>query len=506
MGFRSATPVQRMCVPAILRDRKDVVAAAQTGSGKTSAFGLPILQRLLEESRSRGRPQLKAEDKKLWALILVPTRELALQVSRHIGEVGKHSGVSLMTITGGLAEEKQLRLLARCPEIVVATPGRFWHLVFDLKASYLKDYSELQFLVLDEADRMVEKGHFEELHSIIQLINTQQPKGVGCKRQTLLFSATLTTAAFSIEKLLESIHFHNQLHTINLTPQQVVATKLTELRIECAEQEKDLYLVYCLHTLPPGRVLVFVNSIDCLRRLVPVLQLLKFEHVYPLHSEMQQRQRLKNLDRFREAEQGVLIATDVASRGLDIPAVNTVIHYQIPRSFELYVHRSGRTARANRTGTSIEMVGPRERFLYQRCHRKLGRPDGLPEMPIEYRVLRLMRKRVKTARSLEKLQHLNKKNSAHNTWVKKTVEEADLVLDPDNLIIESKDQLQRRNAEIAQLQQKLAALLSESIHVQSGIHSLRYPTLSTDPSLPSQMTKIFDKQRKLLVSKIQEDE
>lgn len=480
MGFTCATPVQQLVIPYILRDKKDVIAAAQTGSGKTSAFGLPILETLMRLGREQNR-QEQRQQAKLWALILVPTRELALQVSAHISDVGKHTGVKLVTITGGLAEEKQQRLLNAAPEIVVATPGRLWAMLQEKRHPYLNDMSELRFLVIDEADRMLQVGYFAELQYIFDTINAQQPDDCSAQRHTLLFSATLDVGS-SGQSVAALLKFRRPLARVDLTSQQLMAANLTEMSIRCSVEEKDTYLVYSLMSLPPGRALVFVNAISSLRRLVPLLRMLRIDNVNALHAEQQQRQRLKNLDRFREAERGVLVATDVASRGLDIPAVHYVFHYQTPRTFELYVHRSGRTARASRTGVSIEMVSPSELGMFNRIQYALGR-TGLPEMPVNVRAFNQVRKRVEAARKLESMQHLIDRRHNNNTWYIKAAEAADIILDKQVFDKPSSDELRREYSTMAALHKRLEELLAQHLDFGSSVMSIHYPTMNNDPSV-----------------------
>ncbi|MDP2437483.1 MAG: DEAD/DEAH box helicase [archaeon] len=503
MGFKRATPIQQYCLPSAIRDRKDIVAAAQTGSGKTSAFGLPLLEVLSKHAAETGRLERKKthpEEFRLQALILVPTRELAIQVSEHISAVGKHTGLTLLTITGGLAEERQKRLLNRAPEIVVATPGRLWALISS-GTPYLADLSQLAFLILDEADRMVEPGHFGEIHHIIGRVNGMAPSSRALassssqtlRRQTFLFSATLSSADRAIGKLRELITFLGTVAEIDLTRSQLLAERLQEASISCSKEDKDIYLVYCLWSFPAGRSVVFVNSIDCLRRIYSLLQLLRFAHAYPLHSDLQQRQRLKNLDRFRSTSDGILIATDVASRGLDIPSVNYIFHYQVPRSAELYVHRSGRTARAEESGLSIEMISPDERALYTKSHRAIGRDHGIPSLPIDTRIFSLVRKRVSVGRQLEKAEHITLKRSVHNSWLQKQADEADIEVDEDQFYQEDPREQARGERDKQRLRVELDQLLKQKLDFGTGIHSLKYPTLCNDATLVSNLVKVRTK-------------
>lgn len=316
----------------------------------------------------------------LYALIITPTRELAVQVKDHLVTAAKYTGIRVAAIFGGLAAVKQERVLSKCPEIVVATPGRLWELISEGNV-HLNKLQNINFLVVDETDRMIEKGHFEELKKILERLNADPVKKE--QRQNFIFSATLTLIhelpqylklknmnrkrklqPETVEQKLASLISYfgvSQPKIIDITPKQTTggtAQRLTECRISCSHEQKDLYLYYFLQK-HSGRTIVFCNSIDCVRRLAKLFTILDCEP-RPLHAKMNQRQRLKNLERFTQSSTGLLIATDVAARGLDIPNVEHVIHYQMPRTSENYIHRSGRTARGNKEGIAILLIEPKE--------------------------------------------------------------------------------------------------------------------------------------------------
>ncbi|OAY71963.1 DEAD-box ATP-dependent RNA helicase 13 [Ananas comosus] len=411
LGFREPTPIQKACIPAAAHQGKDVIGAAETGSGKTLAFGLPILQRFLDErekvARSVQEDAKSAEERfkggPLRALIVTPTRELALQVCDHLIEAAKFLDVQVVPIVGGMSMEKQERLLKRRPEIIVGTPGRLWELM-SAGDQHLTELHSLSFLVLDEADRMIEYGHFHELQSIIDMlpvINSSGKQSVqstpNCetmpilqrkKRQTFVFSATialsdnfrkklkrgLSTSKLSmpgslssIETLSERAGMRPDAAIVDLTNAAIVANKLEQSFIECGEEDKDAYLYYMLSVHGQGRTMVFCTSIAALRHISSLLRILDITS-WTLHAQMQQRARLKAIDRFRGNENGVLVATDVAARGLDIPHVRTVVHYQLPHSAEVYIHRSGRTARASADGCCIALISPSDKTkFYSLC-------------------------------------------------------------------------------------------------------------------------------------------
>lgn len=333
------------------------------------------------------------DDSPLYALVLTPTRELAVQVKDHLVAAAKYTGIRVAAIFGGLAQVKQERVLSKCPEIVVATPGRLWELVTEGN-KHLNKLNNINFLVVDETDRMIEKGHFEELKQILERLNSDEAKKE--QRQNFVFSATLTlihelpqylrVKNMNRKRKLQSQTAEQKLQTvidyfgisqpkiIDITPSQTTggtAEKLTECRITCSRELKDLYLYYFLQK-HNGRTIVFCNSIDCVRRLAKLFTILNCSP-WPLHAKMAQRQRLKNLERFTASPTGLLIATDVAARGLDIPNVEHVIHYQVPRTSENYIHRSGRTARGQKEGIAVLMMEPGEIKDYVKLCRSLKR-------------------------------------------------------------------------------------------------------------------------------------
>lgn len=351
---------------------------------------------VLEESQneSNGRQENDAGDAKpLYALILTPTRELCVQVRDHLVTAAKYTGIHVAAIFGGLAAVKQERVLAKCPEIVVATPGRLWELIGEGN-THLNKIQNAHFLVVDETDRMIEKGHFEELKQILERLNSDPVRKE--QRQNFIFSATLTlmhelphhlkmrninrkrklkpeTTEQKLQSLIDYFGI-SQPKVIDITPTQTTggtAHNLTECRISCSHEQKDLYLYYFIQK-HPGRTIVFCNSIECVRRVTKLFTILNCEP-RALHAKMNQRQRLKNLERFTHSDTGLLVATDVAARGLDIPNVEHVIHYQVPRTSENYIHRSGRTARANREGITILLMEPSESNVYVKLCRTLKR-------------------------------------------------------------------------------------------------------------------------------------
>ncbi|KAJ2883434.1 ATP-dependent RNA helicase, partial [Coemansia asiatica] len=441
LRFTSPTEIQSKTLYQSMNGR-DIIGAAETGSGKTLAFGIPMLQHICNK------------DKDLWdgptGLVLVPTRELAVQVKNHFMALTRFMHARIAVIVGGMSVAKQERLLNSNPDIIIATPGRFWEMV-STNDIYLGHLQSVKFLAVDEADRMLQPGNFRELSHIFKTINKAPLNKTMSRRQTFVFSATLLKdmqlkkrhlsekakkrmkdrpEPGSMEDLIGRVGFHDKTpHFVDITSIDATAKTLTEARIDCVADEKDFYLYYFLVRYP-GRTLVFVNSIDMIRRMLPIMRLLNIS-VFGLHAQMEQRQRLKNVDKFRDTPNSVLVASDVAARGLDIPQVEYVIHYQVPRSGDLYVHRSGRTARAMQEGLAIMMVSPEERKLYYKMCDKLGKE--IAPFPVDLDLVGRLNPRVKLAREINALEHKLNKNTHERNWFKKHAEEMDIELDSDFL-------------------------------------------------------------------------
>ncbi|KAL4351657.1 hypothetical protein GQ457_06G022050 [Hibiscus cannabinus] len=468
---------------------KDVIGAAETGSGKTLAFGLPIFQRLLEE-REKAANMLEEAVKYapkgvLRALIITPTRELALQVTNHLKEFGKDINVRVVPIVGGMSTEKQERLLKTRPEIIVGTPGRLWELISGGE-KHLVELHSLSFFVLDEADRMVEAGHFRELQSIIEMLpmtsgategqsqNTQNCVTVSSlsrkKRQTFVFSATLALSADfrkklkrgslkskqsteglnSIEILSERAGMKPNAAIVDLTNASILAKNLEESFIECREEDKDAYLYYILSIHGEGRTIVFCTSIAALRHISSILRILGI-NVSTLHAQMQQRARLKAIDRFRANEHGILVATDVAARGLDIPGVRTVVHYQLPHSAEVYVHRSGRTARASSDGCSIALISSNDSAKFASLCKSFAK-ESIKRFPLESSYMPEVMKRLSLARQIDKISRKDSQERANKSWLERSAD----------------------SVHLKKLQQELSGLLSRPLRPKTFSH--RYPT------------------------------
>ncbi|ORX90635.1 P-loop containing nucleoside triphosphate hydrolase protein [Basidiobolus meristosporus CBS 931.73] len=496
LQFDSPTSIQEKTLPLALEGR-DIIGAAETGSGKTFAFGLPIIQYLATNVDKEKEGQT--------ALILTPTRELAIQVTDHLKSISQFCKTRIIPIVGGMSIQKQTRLMHQTPDIIVATPGRLWELCSenDIFAANLK---KIKFLVLDEADRMLEPGHFKELNYILNLLSNKPQHAREAaddeesssdteeeteqEKQTFIFSATISqdlkvftrkqkkkmskrSNDSSMQSLMNRIQFKDpEPCFIDVTSTDIMSSTLMEARIDCVMKDKDVYLYYFLVRYP-GRTLVFVNSIDAIRRMLPFLQALGVQ-AYGLHAQMQQRQRLKNVDRFKSNPKAVLIASDVAARGLDIPLVEQVVHYQLPRSGEIYVHRSGRTARAKKEGISVALVCPEELSLYKKICHVLGKQNGLSEFPVDRTLITSMRQRVALAIKIDEEEHRMNKANHESNWLKKSAEALDIDLDEESQDSEgemvSKKQDAKAKARIASWRAELKHLLQQPIlpHGSSG--------------------------------------
>ncbi|KAL4643708.1 hypothetical protein ACB092_02G111400 [Castanea dentata] len=515
LGFKEPTPIQKACIPAGAHQGKDVIGAAETGSGKTLAFGLPILQRLLEEQEKTARMfEQNGEEAEriapkgfLRALIITPTRELALQVTDHLKAAANGIDVRVVPIVGGMSTEKQERLLKKRPEIVVGTPGRLWELMSGGE-KHLVELHSLSFFVLDEADRMIENGHFRELQSIIDMLpvvnspievdsqNTQNCATVSSfqrkKRQTFVFSATIALSADfrkklkrgslkpkqsltdelnSIEKLSERAGMRANVAIIDLTSASILPDKLEDSFIECREEDKDAYLYYILRVHGQGRTIVFCTSIAALRHISSLLRILGI-NVWTLHAQMQQRARLKAMDRFRGNEHGILVATDVVARGIDIPGVRTVVHYQLPHSAEVYVHRSGRTARASADGCSIALVSANETSKFASLCKSFSK-ESFQSFPLEHSYMPEVLKRLSLARQIDKILRKDSKEKAKKSWLEQSAESVELVMDDydsEEEIVNSIKQKKATSVQLNKLQQELNMLLSHPLQPRTFSH------------------------------------
>ncbi|WP_455922200.1 DEAD/DEAH box helicase [Pseudomonas putida] len=330
LGYQTPTPVQAQAIPAVLAGR-DLMAAAQTGTGKTAGFALPMLQRLTMEGP-------KVASNSVRALVLVPTRELAEQVHANIQEYGQHLPLSTYAVYGGVSINPQMMKLRKGVDLLVATPGR----LLDLYRQNAVKFNQLETLVLDEADRMLDLGFAEELRDIYAAL----PK----KRQTLLFSATFSDAI----RLLAGQMLNNPL-SIEVSPRNVAAASVKQWVVTVDKKRKPELFIHLMKRHKWQQTLVFAKTRNGVDALVERLQGLGI-NADGIHGDKPQATRQRALDRFKASEVQILVATDVAARGLDIDDLPTVVNFDLPIVAEDYVHRIGRTGRAGQTGEAISLV------------------------------------------------------------------------------------------------------------------------------------------------------
>jgi ATP-dependent RNA helicase RhlE len=364
LGYEQPTPVQEQAIPLVLAGR-DLMAGAQTGTGKTAAFALPILQRLAPQASTSASPARH----QVRALVLTPTRELAIQVEQSFKEYGKHLPLRSTVVYGGADMDAQIRELRRGVEVLVATPGR----LLDHVQSKTVMLNQVGILTLDEADRMLDMGFLPDIRRIIALL----PK----ERQNLLFSATFPD---EIRNLVKSLLRHPA--EVQVAARNAAADLVTHVVHPVAREKKRELLSYLVQTRNLQQVLVFCGTRIGANRLAHQLRKDRI-HADAIHGDKSQAERLVALEGFKAGKSTVLVATDVASRGLDIEGLPQVINFDIPHSPEDYVHRIGRTGRAGLTGEAISLVAPPdmealaaiERLIKKKIDRVLVpgfQPDG----------------------------------------------------------------------------------------------------------------------------------
>ena len=265
----------------------------------------------------------------------------------------------------------------------------------------------------------------------------------------------------SLDKLFQLIDFHNKVEIIDITTKEKVVETIQQAKIQCTNETKDHFLYGFLKTHEnKGKTLVFVNAISNSRRIKPLFKILNLP-VFGLHGEMEQKQRLKNLEKFTKSTNGILIATDVAARGLDIPNIQHVIHYQLPKTAETYIHRCGRTARAGKHGISLALVSPQDIYNYKKICENLHL-EQLPDFPFETRLMPAIRQRVELARQVEKKSHMLNKKSADSNWIAKAAKELDVDLDEDEDEEKLYNEKKTKN-KIQELTRQLNAMLKTTL-------------------------------------------
>jgi len=328
-GYEEPTSIQAQAIPPIIAGR-DVMAAAQTGTGKTAGFTLPLLQRLL-----KGR---NAKPNKVRALVLTPTRELAAQVNESVKEYSKYLSLHSAVVFGGVKINPQMMQLRRGVDVLVATPGR----LMDLHSQNAIKFNELEILVLDEADRMLDMGFIKDIRRVLALL----PE----KRQNLMFSATFSP---DIRKLTKGL-LHNPVE-IDVSPRNTTVAAVKQLMHPVDKKDKPRLLAHLIQENDWEQVLVFSRTKHGANRLVKQLEAKKI-HAAAIHGDKSQGARTRALAGFKKGEIKILVATDIAARGIDISELPHVINFDLPDVAENYVHRIGRTGRAGASGEAISLV------------------------------------------------------------------------------------------------------------------------------------------------------
>lgn len=347
LGFEQATPIQARAIPLVLEGH-DLIGLAQTGTGKTAAFGLPLAEHLLKEAK---RPA----PKKVRALILAPTRELVNQIATNLKGFVKRTPLSVGIVVGGASINMQAKMLSRGLDILVSTPGRLLDLL-DRKAVFLDEATRI---VLDEADQMLDLGFIHDLRKILKL--------VPAKRQTLLFSATMPK---QIAELAAA--FLTDPKTVQVTPPGKAADKIAQsVHFVADKNGKTDLLRKLLSDNPDALSLVFARTKHGAEKLMKQLKQAGFDSA-SIHGNKSQGQRERALKAFRNGETRVLVATDVAARGIDVPGVTHVFNYDLPEVPDAYVHRIGRTARAGAEGEAIALCSPDEIRLLRDIEKLMG--------------------------------------------------------------------------------------------------------------------------------------
>lgn len=367
LNWNEPTKIQRESIPVALKGR-DIIGLAETGSGKTAAFILPILNSLLENPR------------RLFALVLTPTRELAIQIQEQVAALGSGFQIKSAVLVGGMDMMTQTVALAKKPHIVIATPGR---LVEHLEKTKGFNLTALKYLVLDEADRILNMDFEKEVDKILE----QVPR----ERRTYLFSATMTKKVAKLQRasLQDPVR-------IEVSTKFQTVDHLKQSYLFIPAKYKDVYLVHILNELSGNSFIVFCNTCPGTQRIALMLRNLGFSAI-PLNGKMTQTKRLAALNKFKVKSSSVLLATDVASRGLDIPHVDVVINYDLPQHSKDYIHRVGRTARAGRYGKSVSFVTQYDVEMYQKIEHLIGKKLPLYET-VEQEVMILLERVVEAER------------------------------------------------------------------------------------------------------------
>lgn len=355
LGFEETTPVQEQAIPLIMKGR-DLIATAQTGTGKTAAYLLPIIQKILESG----------PDQSVRALVIVPTRELAVQIDQQLEGLSYFTPVSSVAIFGGtdgsvFSREKQA--LQEGSDVVICTPGR---MIAHLNMDYV-DFSKLEFLVLDEADRMFDMGFYDDILKILSHI----PQ----KRQNLLFSATMPE---KIRDLANKVLHNPEKVSIAISKP---AERIMQLAYSVYDTQKIPLLKYLLAPMKDRIILIFCSTKTTTKQLSRDLRSSGFS-VEEIHSDLDQKTRENVLNRFKNRDINVLVATDILSRGIDVENIDMVVNFDVPHDAEDYIHRIGRTARAEASGIAVTLINPKDQGKFAAIERLIERQVHIGALPL----------------------------------------------------------------------------------------------------------------------------
>lgn len=363
-GFEKPTPIQAQTIPLLMKGERDIIGQAQTGTGKTAAFGLPIIE------------GIEPGSKKVQAIVVAPTRELANQVAEEMESLTAHRKIRILPVYGGQGMGFQLKSLRQGVDVVVGTPGR---IIDHLKRGTLK-LDELKYVVLDEADEMLNMGFIEDIEEIL----TFAPES----RRMLLFSATMPKR---IKQLAEK--FMGEYDHVAVEFQQKSAVSVEQVYYDVYEKDKLRAIVRLIDTEPEFYTLIFCRTRAGSDRLADKLSKLGYD-VEALHGDVSQAGRERILAKFKSGKATILVATDVAARGIDVSALSHVINFDLPDSPEQYVHRIGRTGRAGKTGKAISLVAPRDRGKLRTIVRVTKTNIAKAKLPAGQEVLEIKRRAV----------------------------------------------------------------------------------------------------------------
>lgn len=348
MGFKRPTDIQFKSIPPILKG-EDVLAIAQTGTGKTAAFAIPVVSQLHERKQQSRQDGIKC-------IVMVPTRELALQITEVFEKISHHTRVKALCVFGGVDQDPQISKLDKGVDILIATPGR----MFDLVSQGHIQLNRVEVLILDEADQMLALGFYQDIDDLIRKL----PK----KRQTLFFSATIDE---KIKKLAYSIV--SKPIRIQIAPKDRVSKNITHSVAHIAMDDKRFFLERIINQNPTSKILVFVRTKVRAERVASALLRMGIAS-QTIHGDKEQMDRLKVMQDFKKGLNRIMIATDVSARGIDIPEVDIVVNYDLPDEPEKYVHRVGRTGRGVHKGRAVSFCSPEEKPVLEQIEEFLEQP------------------------------------------------------------------------------------------------------------------------------------